>query len=96
MSFFTENNFSFANDNIININNNFSKEKANLVGNNRSSSISSNSTYDYFSDEEINFNLDFFPKNNTIRFTDFLADDWEIKVKMYLSAINKQISKMKI
>ena len=96
MDCYEENHIFFANDNIININNNIRKKKANLVGNNRSSSISSNSTYDYFSDEEINFNLDFFPKNNTIRFTDFLADDWEIKVKMYLSAINKQISKMKI
>ncbi len=93
MDCYEENHIFFANDNIININN--SKEKENLLDNNRSSSISSNSTYDLFSDEEIDFNQDFFPKNNKIKFTDFLADDWEMKIKVYISTIHKQISKMK-
>ncbi len=93
MDCYEENHIFFANDNIININN--SKEKENLLDNNRSSSISSNSTYDLFSDEEIDFNQDFFPKNNKIKFTDFLADDWEMKIKVYISTIHKQIWKMK-
>ena len=49
---------------------------------------------DFPSEKEIDFNQDFFPHNKSIKFTDFLVDNWEFKVKMYLSKINKQLIKI--
>ena len=99
MSILNENNFFFANNNTIDINNSFSKEKLNFEENNeRNNSISSNSTFenDFLSDEEIDFNQDFFPRNKSVKFTDYLVDNWEFKIKMYMSKINMQLSKIKI
>ena len=99
MSILNENNFFFENNYIIDINIRLSKEKLNYEENNeRNNSISSNSTFenDFLSDEEIDFNQDFFPKDKSIKFTDCLVDNWEFKIKMYMSKINMQLSKIKI
>ena len=92
-----KNNFFFVNDSIIDTNNKINKEKINSEENTRSSSISTNTTFenDLFSNEEIDFNQDFFPQNKSIKFTDFLVDDWELKIKNYILKLNQQIIKMK-
>jgi len=75
-------------------NNIFNKEKFNLEeNNNRNNSISTNETFE--NDEEIDFNQDFFPKRATFKFTDFLVDNWEQKIKLYLDKINEQMTKIK-
>ena len=90
------NNFFFVNQNIIDNSNKANKEELNLEENTRSQSISTNTTLEneIFSDEEIDFNQDFFPQNKFIKFTDFLVDNWEFKIKMYLSKLYYQMVKM--
>ena len=86
------NEFFFVNDNI------FNKEKINLEENfNKNNSFSTNETLEnaILSDEEIDFNQDFFPKNKTIKFTDFLVDNWEFKIKQIYEKINQQLLKIK-
>ena len=91
------NNFFFVNQNIIDNSNKANKEKLNLEENTRNQSISTNETLEneIFSDEEIDFNQDFFPQNKPIKFTDFLVDDWELKIKNYILKLNQQIKKKK-
>ena len=90
------NNFFFVNQNIIDNSNKANKEELNLEENTRSQSISTNTTLEneIFSDEEIDFNQDFFPQNKVIKLTDFLVDNWEFKIKMYLSKLYYQMVKM--
>ena len=90
------NNFFFVNQNIIDNSNKANKEELNLEENTSSQSISTNTTLEneIFSDEEIDFNQDFFPQNKVIKFTDFLVDNWEFKIKMYLSKLYYQMVKM--
>ena len=97
MNIFVQNNIFFSNDNIINQNNKISKEDSNSEENNQRNSISTNETFEngFVSDDEINFHQDFFPKNNRIRFTDFLVKDWESKIKLCLKAVKKKILKGK-
>ena len=86
------NEFFFVNDN------RFNKEKINLEENfNKNNSFSTNETLEnaILSDEEIDFNQDFFPKNKTIKFTDFLVDNWEFKIKQIYEKINQQLLKIK-
>ncbi len=86
------NNIFFVNNNIIDFNNKLNKEiKFDKIG--RTNSISTNATFenDFSSDEEIDFNQDFFPQNKTIKFTNFLVDNWELKIKSYLININKKL-----
>ncbi len=90
------NNFFFVNQNIIDNSNKANKEKLNLEENTRNQSISTNETLENekFSDEEIDFNQDFFPKNKIIKFTAFIVDNWEFKIKMHLSKLYYQMVKM--
>ena len=88
--------FFFVNDTIIDNNNGLNKEEIFTEENTRNFSISTNATFenDISLDEEINFNQDFFPHNKLIKFTDFLVDNWEIKIKIYLSNLYQQMIKM--
>ena len=90
-------NYIIENNNIKATINKDNNEKLNS-NNIRSNSFSTNETLenDYFSDEDIDFNHDFFPKNkNTFKFTDFLVDNWELKIEMYFSKINLQLLNIK-
>ena len=88
--------FFFVHDTIIDNNNGHNKEEIFTEENTRNFSISTNATFenDISLDEEINFNQDFFPQNKLIKFTDFLVDNWEIKIKIYLSNLYQQMIKM--
>ena len=92
MSILNQDNLFFVNENIIDNNNKFNKEELNLEDNIRRNSISTNATFenDFQSDEEIDFNQDFFPQNKSIKFTDFLVDNWDQKIKVYLTKIKQQ------
>jgi len=92
MSILNQDNLFFVNENIIDNNNKFNKEELNLEDNIRRNSISTNATFenDIQSDEEIDFNQDFFPQNKSIKFTDFLVDNWDQKIKVYLTKIKQQ------
>ena len=94
MSLSNNNNFFFVDKDIIKTNNTINKEKLNSEENTRSYSFSTTET-DMLSDDDIDFNQDFFPKIKTIKFTDFLADNWENKIKMYMIKKNNQLSKTK-
>ena len=94
MSLSNNNNFFFVDKDIIKANNKINKEKLNSEENTRSYSFSTTET-DMLSDDDIDFNQDFFPKIKTIKFTDFLADNWENKIKMYMLKKNNQLSKTK-
>ena len=87
-----KNNFFF--DNKSNPNN-IIKEKIIFEPKTLRNSISTNETYEneYFSDDEVDFNQDFFPKNKKIKFTDFLVDDWEEKIKTFYEETIKRYSK---
>ena len=85
------NNSIFFEDNISDNNNQINKKELNSEENTRTFSISTTETLE---DNEIDFNQDFFPKNKTIKFTDFLVDNWEIKIKKYLTKINQHLSKI--
>lgn len=67
-----KNNFFF--DNKSNPNN-IIKEKIIFEPKTLRNSISTNETYEneYYSDDEVDFNQDFFPQNKKIKFTDFLS-----------------------
>ena len=94
MSLSNKDNFFFVDKDIIKTNNTINKEKLNSEENTRSYSFSTTETY-MLSDDDIDFNQDFFPKIKTIKFTDFLADNWENKIKMYMLKKNNQLSKTK-
>ena len=94
MSLSNKDNFFFVDKDIIKTNNTINKEKLNSEENTRSYSFSTTET-DMLSDDDIDFNQDFFPKIKTIKFTDFLADNWENKIKMYMIKKNNQLSKTK-
>ena len=91
MSVLNNNNSIFFEDNISDNNNQINKKELNSEENTRTFSISTTETLE---DNEIDFNQDFFPKNKTIKFTDFLVDNWEIKIKKYLTKINQHLSKI--
>ena len=91
MSVLNNNNSIFVEDNISDNNNQINKKELNSEENTRTFSISTTETLE---DNEIDFNQDFFPKNKTIKFTDFLVDNWEIKIKKYLTKINQHLSKI--
>jgi len=91
MSVLNINNSIFVEDNISDNNNQINKKELNSEENTRTFSISTTETLE---DNEIDFNQDFFPKNKTIKFTDFLVDNWEIKIKKYLTKINQHLSKI--
>ena len=91
MSVLNNNNSIFVEDNISDNNNQINKKKLNSEENTRTFSISTTETLE---DNEIDFNQDFFPKNKTIKFTDFLVDNWKIKIKKYLTKINQHLSKI--
>ena len=92
MSILNQDNLFFVNENIIDMNNKISKEELNLEDNIHRNSISTNATFEneFQSDEEIDFNQDFFPQNKSIKFTDFLVNNWEKKIKVYLTKIKHQ------
>ena len=87
-----KNNFFF--DNKSNPNN-LIKEKIIFEPKTHRNSISTNETYEneFYSDDEVDFNQDFFPKNKKIKFTDFLVDDWEEKIKNFYEETIKRYSK---
>ena len=91
MSVLNNNNSILVEDNISDNNNQINKKELNSEENTRTFSISTTETLE---DNEIDFNQDFFPKNKTIKFTDFLVDNWEIKIKKYLTKINQHLSKI--
>ena len=89
-------NFFFVKDNIID-SNRFNKEEFKLGENNPRNSVSTEETFenDLMSDEEIDFHQDFFPKNDTIKFTDLLVDDWKVKIQQLYERIYQNISRIK-
>ena len=93
MSTSNKNDFFFVENKNIENNNKCNKEELNSDKNIRSYSFSTNET-DFLSDDDIDFNQDFFPKIKTIKFTDFLVDNWDLKIKMHLAIKNYQLSKI--
>ena len=91
MSISNNSNCFFIEDNNNDNNNQFDKKDLNSNENTRSFSISTNETLE---NEEIDFNQDFFPKTKTIKFTDFLIDNWEIRIKIYLAKISQHLSEI--
>ena len=89
-------NFFFVKDNFID-NNKFNKEEFKLGENNHRNSVSTEETFenDFISDDEIDFHQDFFPKNDTIKFTDLLVDDWKDKIHQFYERIYQNISRIK-
>ena len=85
----------FGDNNIVENNIKFNKEELNSEETTRSYSISTTATFenDFLSEDEIDFNQDFFPKMKTIKLTDCLVDNWELKIKMYLAS--KKLSLIK-
>ena len=82
-----KNNFFF--DNNCKVNNNISKEKIILDEKNHRTSISTNETFenDFCSDEEFDFNYDFFPKKKTFKFTDMLVENWKERIQIIKSDV---------
>ena len=93
-----KNNFFFVNDYKYNIN----KEKIILDQNRHRNSISTNETYENdfdqeASDEDIDFNQDFFPQIKKIKLTELLVDDWKETIKNFREKIiNNLIVKVKV
>ncbi len=93
-----KNNFFFVNDYKYNIN----KEKIILDQNRHRNSISTNETYENDfdqeeSDEDIDFNQDFFPQIKKIKLTELLVDDWKETIKNFREKIiNNLIVKVKV
>ena len=85
----------FVGNNIIENNIKLNKEKLNSEEFTRTYSVSTSETFenDFGLEDEIDFNQDFFPKMKTIKLTDCLVDNWELKIKMYL--VSKKISAIK-
>ena len=92
------NNCFFVNKKIVDNNHKFNKE-INLEEKEkkRTNSISSNTTFEneITSEEEIDFNQDFFPQNKIIKMTNFLVDDWELKIKLHILNFNQQLLNLK-
>ena len=92
------NNCFFVNKKIVDNNHKFNKE-INLEEKekSRTHSISSNTTFEneITSEEEIDFNQDFFPQNKIIKMTNFLVDDWELKIKLHILNFNQQLLNLK-
>ena len=86
-----KNNFFF--DNKSNPNN-IIKEKIIFEPKTHRNSISTNETYEneFYSDDEVDFNQDFFPQSKKIKFTDFLVDDWEEKIKNFHEEVIKSFN----
>ena len=86
-----KNNFFF--DNKSNPNN-IIKEKIIFEPKTHRNSISTNETYEneFYSDDEVDFNQDFFPQSKKIKFTDFLVDDWEEKIKNFRDEVIKSFN----
>ena len=86
-----KNNFFF--DNKSNPNN-IIKEKIIFEPKTHRNSISTNETYEneFYSDDEVDFNQDFFPQSKKIKFTDFLVDDWEEKIKNFREEVIKSFN----
>ena len=86
-----KNNFFF--DNKSNPNN-LIKEKIIFEPKTHRNSISTNETYEneFYSDDEVDFNQDFFPQSKKIKFTDFLVDDWEEKIKNFRDEVIKSFN----
>ena len=89
-------NLFFVNDNLID-SSKFNKEELILGENNHRNSVSTEETFenDLMSDEEIDFHQDFFPKNDAIKFTDLLVDDWKDKIQQFYERIYQNISRIK-
>ena len=89
-----KNNFFF--DNKSNPNN-IIKEKIIFEPKTHRNSISTNETYEneFYSDDEVDFNQDFFPQSKKIKFTDFLVDDWEEKIKNFRDEVIKSFNNNK-
>ena len=89
-----KNNFFF--DNKSNPNN-LIKEKIIFEPKTHRNSISTNETYEneFYSDDEVDFNQDFFPQSKKIKFTDFLVDDWEEKIKNFRYEVIKSFNNNK-
>ena len=89
-----KNNFFF--DNKSNPNN-IIKEKIIFEPKTHRNSISTNETYEneFYSDDEVDFNQDFFPQSKKIKFTDFLVDDWEEKIKIFRDEVIKSFNNNK-
>ena len=87
MSISNKNDSFFVDSNIVENNIKLNKEELNSEENTRSYSISTTETFenDFVSEDEIDFNQDFFPKIKTVRLTDCLVDNWEHKIKIYLA-----------
>ena len=86
-----KNNFFF--DNKSNPNN-IIKEKIIFEPKTHRNSISTNETCEneFYSDDEVDFNQDFFPQSKKIKFTDFLVDDWEEKIKNFRDEVIKSFN----
>ena len=84
-----ENNFFFDK----NCENKISKEKIISEEKNQRTSVSTNETFEFefCSDDEIDFNFDFFPKKTTLKFTDMLVDNWKEKIKIVRDDIIKNL-----
>ena len=95
MNISNTNDIVFVDKNIIENNIKFNKEDLNPDENTRSYSISTTATFenDFLSEDEIDFNQDFFPKMKTIKLTDYLVDNWELKIKMYLTSKKLSLKK---
>ena len=85
-----KNNFFF--DNKSNPNN-IIKEKIIFEPKTLRNSISTNETYEneYYSDDEVDFNQDFFPQTKEIKLTDMLVDNWQEKIKAFCEDIKKEL-----
>ena len=94
MSQSNNNNSFFIDKNNFDNNNEIAIKQINPEENTRSFSFSTNETIenDYQLESEIDFNQDFFPKNKNIKFTDFLVDNWKMKIKNYLSKIHQKLN----
>ena len=99
MNISNENVFFVKDDDIINTK--FNKENYNICENNlRTSSISIETTFENENDlvyqgKEIDFHQDFFPRYNTIKFTDLLVDNWKERIKIFYNNIIQCLSKVK-
>ena len=88
------NNFCLQN----NFKKNLNKEKIISEEKNIRNSISTNETYennnDNYSDNEIDFNKDFFPQNKKFKLTDILVDNWEDNIKLIYEEVIKDLNKI--
>ena len=78
--------------------NNLFKEKIIFEQKTHRNSISTNETNEneFDSEDEIDFNQDFFPQPKIIKFTDYLVENWEEKIKDFREEIIKGYVDMNI